>query len=110
MEYFGYLRRDPDEGGVQFWLGNEPIRRRLSAGRMVKFSDFGRIPTTFRPAMMLKYFIRSSVRKRDKHCLDQSNLLRFISVVGDPRIVQFELRPRFFSGTQHNSTHSYVDD
>jgi len=21
MEYFGYLRRDPDEGGYQFWLG-----------------------------------------------------------------------------------------
>jgi hypothetical protein len=20
MEYFGYLRRDPDEGGFQFWL------------------------------------------------------------------------------------------
>lgn len=20
MEYFGYLRRDPDEGGYQFWL------------------------------------------------------------------------------------------
>jgi hypothetical protein len=42
MEYFGYLRRDPDEGGYQFWLN--------------KLNQFG---GNFEQAEMVKAFINS---------------------------------------------------
>jgi hypothetical protein len=43
MEYFGYLRRDPDESGYQFWLN--------------KLNQFG---GNFEQAEMVKAFIVSS--------------------------------------------------
>ena len=42
MEYFGYLRRDPDDGGFNFWLG--------------KLNQFG---GDFRRADMVKSFLVS---------------------------------------------------
>jgi hypothetical protein len=42
MEYFGYLRRDPDESGYQFWLN--------------KLNQFG---GNFEQAEMVKAFITS---------------------------------------------------
>ena len=42
MEYFGYLRRDPDESGYQFWLN--------------KLNQFG---GNFEQAEMVKAFILS---------------------------------------------------
>jgi hypothetical protein len=42
MEYFGYLRRDPDESGYAFWLN--------------KLNQFG---GNFEQAEMVKAFIRS---------------------------------------------------
>ena len=42
MEYFGYLRRDPDASGYQFWLN--------------KLNDFG---GNFEQAEMVKAFINS---------------------------------------------------
>jgi hypothetical protein len=42
MEYFGYLRRDPDQGGYQFWLD--------------KLNQFG---GNFEQAEMVKAFIVS---------------------------------------------------
>ena len=48
MEYFGYLRRDPDEDGYQFWLG--------------KLNQFG---GNFERAEMVKAFI-TSLEYRDR--------------------------------------------
>ncbi len=42
MQYFGYLRRDPDEGGYRFWLN--------------KLNQFG---GNFEQAEMVKSFIVS---------------------------------------------------
>jgi hypothetical protein len=42
MEYFGYLRRDPDEAGYRFWLN--------------KLNQFG---GNFEQAEMVKAFINS---------------------------------------------------
>jgi hypothetical protein len=43
MEYFGYLRRDPDESGFQFWLQ-----------KLTQFNG------NFEQAEMVKAFITSS--------------------------------------------------
>jgi Domain of unknown function (DUF4214) len=47
MEYFGYLRRDPDNGGFQFWLN--------------KLNEFG---GNFEQAEMVKAFIVSGEYRR----------------------------------------------
>jgi hypothetical protein len=48
MEYFGYLRRDPDTSGYNFWLG--------------KLNQFG---GNFEQAEMVKAFI-ASIEYRDR--------------------------------------------
>ena len=48
MQYYGYLRRDPDEGGYNFWLG--------------KLNQFG---GNFVKAEMVKAFI-SSIEFRNR--------------------------------------------
>ena len=58
MEYFGYLLRDPDDGGYAFWLGQvEPLWRLGKRGDGEGVHQVAGIPLSFRCALSTVDFI-----------------------------------------------------
>jgi hypothetical protein len=65
-EYFGYLRRDPDQGGYAFWLN----RLKLNGGNFRSMVCAFINSTEYQYRLGLGYETAPVVTRNDKECQD----------------------------------------